>query len=64
MVDRRGRLLLQQRRFPAGTWGLAWRAYRLGESAEEPCRREIWEETGLIAGSPQLINVYSGRIIV
>ncbi len=33
----------------------------LGESAEETCRREIWEETGLIAGSLQLINVYSGK---
>jgi 8-oxo-dGTP pyrophosphatase MutT (NUDIX family) len=64
LVDRRGRLLLQQRRFPAGTWGLAGGLIELGESSEETCRREIWEETGLIAGSLQLINVYSGRIIV
>lgn len=60
IVDEMGRLLLQQRKFPKGTWGIAGGLMELGESTEDVARREILEETGLKVGELNLINVYSG----
>lgn len=60
LIDDKGRLLLQERRFPAGKWGLAGGLMELGESTEDVARREVLEETGLQVGKLQLINVYSG----
>lgn len=60
IVDDMGRLLLQQRRFPKGAWGITGGLMELGESTEDVARREIYEETGLSVGKLHLINVYSG----
>ena len=60
IVDDMGRLLLQQRRFPNGAWGITGGLMELGESTEDVARREIYEETGLSVGKLHLINVYSG----
>jgi 8-oxo-dGTP pyrophosphatase MutT (NUDIX family) len=60
IVDDMGRLLLQQRTFPKGVWGIAGGLMELGESTEEVARREIYEETGLRVNELHLINVYSG----
>lgn len=60
IIDDRGRLLLQQRKFPHGSWGLPGGLMELGESTEDTARREIYEETGLTVGDLHLINVYSG----
>lgn len=60
IVDNMGRLLLQQRRFPNGAWGITGGLMELGESTEDVARREIYEETGLSVGKLHLINVYSG----
>ncbi|PFA69211.1 DNA mismatch repair protein MutT [Bacillus sp. AFS015802] len=60
IVDEMGRLLLQQRKFPKGAWGLAGGLMELGESTEEVARREVYEETGLKLDELHLINVYSG----
>ncbi len=60
IVDECGRILLQQRKFPSGTWGITGGLMELGESTEEVAKREVFEETGLKIDDLQLINVYSG----
>ncbi|MBB4826185.1 8-oxo-dGTP pyrophosphatase MutT (NUDIX family) [Sporosarcina luteola] len=59
-LDKQGRILLQQRKFPEGVWGLPGGLMELGESTEDVARRELFEETGLTVGDLSLINVYSG----
>lgn len=61
LTDEAGRVLLEQRRYPQGSWGLPGGLMELGESAEETARREVLEETGLTVGDLKLINVYSGK---
>jgi 8-oxo-dGTP pyrophosphatase MutT (NUDIX family) len=60
IVNGAGRILLQQRRFPKGSWGLPGGLMELGESTEATARREVLEETSLKLGNLKLINVYSG----
>ena len=60
ILDENGRLLLQQRKYPKDSWGLAGGLMELGESTEEVARREVEEETGLKVGKLHFINVYSG----
>ncbi|ART75084.1 DNA mismatch repair protein MutT [Sutcliffiella horikoshii] len=60
IVDELGRLLLQQRKFPLGSWGITGGLMELGESTEDVAKREAFEETGLIVDKLNLINVYSG----
>ncbi|MET3698906.1 ADP-ribose pyrophosphatase YjhB (NUDIX family) [Bacillus oleivorans] len=60
LVDSQGRILLQQRKFPKGKWGLPGGLMELGESTEDAARREVYEETGLKVNELKLINVYSG----
>jgi 8-oxo-dGTP pyrophosphatase MutT (NUDIX family) len=60
IIDEMGRLLLQQRKYPNGAWGITGGLMELGESTENVARREILEETGLKVDKLNLINVYSG----
>ena len=60
IVDDKGRILLQQRKFPFGSWGLPGGLMELGESTEETAKREVFEETSLKIDDLKLINVYSG----
>ncbi|GAA0343050.1 NUDIX hydrolase [Bacillus carboniphilus] len=60
MADERGRILLQQRKFPKGKWGIPGGLMELRESTEDVARREVYEETGLTVKELNLINVYSG----
>lgn len=60
ITDSAGRMLLQQRRYPYGVWGLPGGLMELGESVEDTTRREVHEETGLRIGKLALIGVFSG----
>jgi ADP-ribose pyrophosphatase YjhB (NUDIX family) len=58
-VHQNGRLLLQRRK-DDGTWADHGGCIEIGETLEETARREMLEETGLLAGELTLIGVFSG----
>ena len=60
IVDLAGHILLQQRAYPKGAWGLPGGLMELGESTEQTAEREVLEETGLKVKNLRLLNVYSG----
>lgn len=57
--DNQGRVLLQKRS-DNHCWGYAGGSVDLDEVVEEAARRELQEETGLIANKLELFGVYSG----
>ncbi|MGI6635131.1 MAG: NUDIX hydrolase [Christensenellales bacterium] len=59
VVDSDNRILLQQRR-DNRCWGYAGGSVELYERVEDAARRELKEETGLIAHSLTLYGVFSG----
>jgi 8-oxo-dGTP pyrophosphatase MutT (NUDIX family) len=54
-----GELLFQRRR-DNGLWGFAGGSLELDESLEDCAKRELKEETGLIAQSLQFLEIFSG----
>ena len=60
MLDDKGRILLQQRKFPKESWGLPGGLMELGESLEYTAKREVLEETGLIIEDLKLLDIFSG----
>ena len=61
IINEQGNILMQQRKYPYGKWGLPGGLMELGESTSEVAYREIWEETGLELGKIKLLGVYSGK---
>ena len=57
--DEKGRILLQKRT-DNGCWGYAGGSVELDENVEEAARRELYEETRLIAQEMRLVGVFSG----
>lgn len=55
-----GEILLQLRA-DNHCWGIAGGAVELGESTEEAAKRELFEETGLVADELELFSVFSGE---
>lgn len=60
VVDSKNRILLQLRQ-DNHSWGLAGGAMEPGETLEQVAKRELLEETGLIASELELLNIYSGE---
>ena len=58
--NEKGEVLLQKRS-DNHCWGYAGGSVELDEVVEEAARRELFEETGLVAGEMTLFGVYSGK---
>ncbi len=61
LFDTARRKVLLTRRADNGEWCLPGGAMEVGESVEEACVREFYEETGLIVRPVRLVGVYSNR---
>jgi 8-oxo-dGTP pyrophosphatase MutT (NUDIX family) len=59
VLDEAGNKILLTRRTDNGRWCLPGGAMDAGESLEECCVREVWEETGLQVRIVRLIGIYS-----
>lgn len=59
IFDETGEKVLLTRRADNGDWCLPGGAMDAGESAEEACLREVWEETGLTVEVTRLIGIYT-----
>ena len=59
VINESGELLLQKRR-DNGCWGYHGGSVELDEIVEETAKRELFEETGLIANSLELFGIFSG----
>lgn len=53
--------ILLNHRTDTNNWGIIGGGMELGESLEEVARRELFEETNLIAKKLKLMNVFSGK---
>lgn len=60
VVDECGRILLQLRS-DNNTWGYAGGSVEIDEKVEDTAKRELYEETGLIAKQLSLLGVFSGK---
>lgn len=58
--DDHGRILLQLRS-DNHCWGIAGGSVELDEEVENAAKRELYEETGLIADELELFGIFSGR---
>ena len=59
-IHKDGKLLLQKRR-DNGCWADHGGCCEIGETVEETAKRELFEETGLVANSLELFGVFSGK---
>lgn len=57
---RDGKVLLQKRKDNM-CWSMHAGGLELGESVEDCARRELYEETGLVAGNMKMLGVFSGE---
>lgn len=58
--DSEGKILLQKRK-DNHCWGYAGGSVELDEKVEDAAKRELFEETGLMANSIELFGVFSGK---
>jgi len=60
IIYRNGEVLLQKRK-DDGSWADHGGSVEIGETVEEAAKRELFEETGLIANKLNYFNTYSGK---
>jgi len=60
IIYRNGEVLLQKRK-DNGLWADHGGSVEIGETVEEAAKRELFEETGLIANKLNYFNTYSGK---
>ena len=60
VLNEDNKILLQLRK-DNNCWGLAGGSLEMGEALEQAAKRELLEETGLMANKLELFNVYSGE---
>jgi len=60
VINKHHQILLQKRK-DIGTWWVPGGYLELGETIEDCAKRELFEETGLIARNMELIKVFSGN---
>lgn len=60
LFDSSNRLLLQLRK-DNNCWGLAGGSLEMGETLEAAAKRELLEETGLMANDLEFFNIFSGE---
>ena len=63
VVDECGRILLQLRS-DNNTWGYAGGSVEIDENVEDTAKRELYEETGLIAKELTLLGFFQGEICI
>lgn len=56
-----GDKILMQKRKDNMCWGIHGGAIEIGECTEEAARRELFEESGLVAKQLELLGVFSGK---
>ena len=61
IVENEKGAILLIKRTDNGCWGYAGGSVELGEKVEDTARRELLEETGLIAEELELFSVFSGK---
>ncbi len=61
IVENNNGEILLQLRADNGCWGYAGGCVELDEVVEEAAKRELFEETGLIANELELFGVFSGK---
>jgi len=61
IVENDKREILLQLRRDNKCWGYAGGSIEIGEVVEDAAKRELFEETGLVANSLELFNVFSGK---
>jgi mutator protein MutT len=59
LLNKNNQILLQLRK-DNNCWGLAGGSLEMGETLEQVAKRELFEETGLVANKLELFNVFSG----
>ncbi len=64
LFDADRRKVLLTRRKDNGEWCLPGGAMEAGESVEEACAREFYEETGLVVRPVRLVGIYSNRDVL
>ena len=62
-IHKDGKVLLQKRK-DNNCWASHGGAMEIGETIEETARRELEEETGLVAGELKFLGVFSGKELI